>query len=37
MLAKNYGFPKSNAYGHGEVSSAKHPQEGLTIASAIRS
>jgi hypothetical protein len=37
MLAKKYGFPKSNAYGHGEVSSAKHPREGLTIASAIRS
>jgi N-acetylmuramoyl-L-alanine amidase len=37
MLAKKYGFPKSNAYGHGEVSSAKNPQEGLTIASAIRS
>lgn len=37
ILAKKYGFTKSNAYGHGEVSSAKHPKEGMTIASAIRS
>jgi hypothetical protein len=35
-LAKKYGFSKSEAYGHGEVSSAKHPKEGFTIASAIR-
>jgi hypothetical protein len=37
MLAKKYGFTKTNAYGHGEVSSSKNPTEGLTIASAIRS
>lgn len=37
MLAKKYGFSKSNTFGHGEVSSAKHPKEGFTIASAIRS
>ena len=37
MLAKKYGFAKTNAFGHGEVSSGKHPKEGFTIASAIRS
>jgi hypothetical protein len=36
MLSKKYGFAKSNAYGHGEVSSSKHPKEGFTIANAIR-
>jgi hypothetical protein len=37
MLAKKYSFTKTNAFGHGEVSSGKHPKEGFTIASAIRS
>jgi hypothetical protein len=37
MLSKKYGFAKNEAFGHGEVSSAKHPKEGFTIASAIRS
>jgi hypothetical protein len=36
QLAKKYGFPKSESYGHGEVSSGKHPKEGFTIATAIR-
>lgn len=36
MLSKKYGFSKTNVYGHGEVSSAKHPKEGFTIANAIR-
>jgi hypothetical protein len=36
QLAKKYGFPKSESYGHGEVSSQKHPKEGFTIATAIR-
>lgn len=35
-LAKKYGFPKTDVFGHGEVSSHKHPQEGATIVKAIR-
>jgi hypothetical protein len=35
-LSQKYGFPKTNVYGHGEVTSNKHPKEGYTIASAIR-
>jgi hypothetical protein len=35
-LAKKYGFPKTDVFGHGEVSSHKHPQEGSTIVKAIR-
>lgn len=37
MLAKKYGFSKTNAFGHGEVASSKQPTEGFTIANAIRS
>ena len=35
-LARKYGFPKNDVFGHGEVSSHKHPQEGATIVKAIR-
>lgn len=35
-LARKYGFPKTDVFGHGEVSSHKHPQEGATIVKAIR-